>query len=461
MKAGLVSGRRPVWFDACVLGFGVFFVFLSTASVAGSQINDAASAFTSAWAVAQHQTLDMNISPAPVVWFVSVDGHAYSDRMPGVIGWAIPFFLILGSPSAPTMFPVATSVAVAASLAVAICFSLFRRLTSIRPSIVAALLMAFATSTWTVSANSLFPHGPNQFWLALLMLGMASRRWWFAGLAGAALIVTRPPLAVCLATAGIYSSLRFRALGPALHIAGVSSLGLIFLLAYNRIVFGSYALWSGSYVNFQSNVAGHGSTYDPTDPSQLLLNVLGFFISPARGILILSPFLLLLLPGLQPAWRAAPTWVQASALSAVSYTLVQLWSNNFGGGSSFYGYRYAIEPLTLAAPLLLLAWTEWVSLTVTRRRIFAALAIASILQHAAGALADISTDASRDGAWSHYLLLDAAYAAGVGQTMLVAVAAIASVSVTFWCSRTRRERTDDEHSRLDLPREEQPSSAQA
>jgi hypothetical protein len=384
-----------------------FLLFLATANFAARQINDAASALTSAWSLGQHGTLDMSLSPAPKPWSVHVGDHLYSDRLPGVIAWAAPFYALLGRPAAPTMFPTGVAVATAAALIVALSYILFRRLVGPRTALGGTIVLALGTSTWSVSADALFPHGPDQVWLLAFMIALSSRRWWLAGCAGAALIVTRPTAAVAVAVAALWCSIRGRRAAPALRIGIVSSLGLGFLLIYTRVLFSHWALYAGSYDSIEKNVLGKGGTYSPTDPFELVTNVAGFVVSPTRGLLVLSPFLLMLIPGLRRAWQSAPAWVQAGALAAVCYTLIQLWSNNFGGGSDFYGYRYALEPLTLASPLLLLSWQKWTSLTALRRRMFAALAVFSIFGYAAGAVTTENVDTSFNRAWQHYLLVDA------------------------------------------------------
>ena len=421
------KSQRPLWFDATILGFLAFFLFLATASYAGTQINDAASALTSAWSVGQHGTLDMSISPAPKAWAVPVADHLYSDRLPGVIAWAVPFYALLGRPSEPTMFPTGAAVATAGALIVALSYLLFRRLAGPRTALAGTIVLALGTSTWSVSADALFPHGPDQVWLLAFMIALSSRRWWLAGLAGAALVATRPTGAVALAVAGLWCSLKERRLAPAARIGVASSLGMAFLLVYNHALFGSWSLLAGSYTSFEKNVIGQGANYSPTHPLQLLTNVAGFLVSPSRGLLVLSPFLLMLFPGLVRAWRVAPPWVQASAVAAGGYTVVQLWTNNFGGGAGFYGYRYALEPLTLASPLLVLSWQQWTGLAAWRRRTFAVLAVFSVFQYAAGAVtsSSVRVDTSLDKAWHHYLLVDALRGANSQQVSFMVITTLA------------------------------------
>jgi hypothetical protein len=70
------------------------------------------------------------------------------------------------------------------------------------------------------------------------------------------------------------------------------------------------------------------------------------------------------------------------------YLLVQLKANRFSGGEFFFSYRYPLEALTAAAPLLALAYAGWVA---HRRSInllfFMALAISIVFQ----AVASLST----------------------------------------------------------------------
>ncbi len=69
------------------------------------------------------------------------------------------------------------------------------------------------------------------------------------------------------------------------------------------------------------------------------------------------------------------------------HLLVRLKANRYSGGSGFWGYRYPLEALAAAAPLLLLAYTEWVQRqSKLIRKVFRWLVLASILLTATGAL---------------------------------------------------------------------------
>ena len=68
------------------------------------------------------------------------------------------------------------------------------------------------------------------------------------------------------------------------------------------------------------------------------------------------------------------------------YLLFQYKANRYTGGSGFATYRYPLEALTAAAPVLLLSYTEWVAERPTAVRIFRALAMVSVVAHGAFAL---------------------------------------------------------------------------
>jgi alpha-1,2-mannosyltransferase len=91
-----------------------------------------------------------------------------------------------------------------------------------------------------------------------------------------------------------------------------------------------------------------------------------------------SPFLVVLIPGLRAAWRAASPAARGAALGAVGYLLIQYKANLFAGGSGFFGYRYPLEALVAAAPVLVLSYREWVASRPIAQRLFVALAAMAV-----------------------------------------------------------------------------------
>lgn len=90
---------------------------------------------------------------------------------------------------------------------------------------------------------------------------------------------------------------------------------------------------------------------------------LGGLFDPWQGFLILSPFLLLLLPGLFAAWRNSDTWVRAAAIGGLIYLLLQFKMNRYNPGNKTL-YRYPLEALTASAPIWQRIWPRSVALAI-------------------------------------------------------------------------------------------------
>jgi len=218
-----------------------------------------------------------------------------------------------------------------------------------------------------------------------------------AGLALALAIFTRPHVAVVALVLGVYLSLQMKSLRPALSIGWTSSFGVIALILWNGVMWGSWSPLTGGYEHYLN---------DPplrNDIFSFVARWIGTLISLERGVLIYSPFLVMLAPGLRRAWRAAPNWVKGSAIAGISYLSLQLWFNRFSGGDGFVSYRLALETLLLASPLLVLCWVQWTSQTQWRRRIFAGLLVVAVFQHAVGAFVGWNYRGARDP-WTSYLI---------------------------------------------------------
>ena len=117
--------------------------------------------------------------------------------------------------------------------------------------------------------------------------------------------------------------------------------------------------------------------------SDLPANILGTLVDPTRGVFILYPVLLVVALGAAGAWRSAPGWAKASAVTGVVAMVTQLALNRYSGGDTFFGSRLTVEGLTLAYPLLVLAWFH---APVIARRVGVPLMILSVAAHAIGAV---------------------------------------------------------------------------
>jgi hypothetical protein len=427
---------RPVWFDAALVGIIAFAIFAATAKYHSPLNNDTQSTAIAAWQLAIHGNATLTGFQGHVAWLFHVGPRYVTNRLPGTIFWATPFYAALGRGSPPAIFPSALAAAAASALAVAFAFSLCCRLVSRRAAVLAAGLLGFATGTWTVSASELWTHGPAQAAVLLTLLCYSHRQWLAAGIPAGFAILIRPHLGVVAMVLGVAAAVRERSVRPLLISVG-SAVGLWILVLYNHAVWGTWTVFGGYPDTTQTS--GRAVV-------EFGVGIVGTFVSPERGVLVMTPALVLLLPGCRAAWRVAPWWVRSATLSGIAYVVVQIWVSRFSGGDGFYSYRTPLEGLTLAVPLLTLAWREWTSITRVRRTAFAGLAAASVGFHAFGAIVHWTPRGPNHSPWKTYMPFDLARHIGATQTsgwMAVTVVAIVAASVTTWRHQQPTDGTPD------------------
>jgi hypothetical protein len=384
-----------------VLFLVVWVIYLATATYTSFQVNDNRATALSAWSLATRGTLALPSEWAgEIPWETpGVDGSLYTDRFPGTILVSTPAYVVAAAlseadqPSHPVFLnfvPAGLTAATVAALAVGAMFAVFRRQAGRTTAAVAAVVFAFGTASWSVSADSLWTHGLTSLGLALGMLALATDRHAAAGAAFAVSILARPQTAVVPAIVGVWRGVQQRQVRPALAIGLTSVLGVLALSLYTRLLFGSWLPVAGYNPGKVEAVL--------TSSAQDFLIRLGFtLIHPQRGMLLYTPFLLILLPFVHRGWRIAPSWVRSSALAGVAYLVVQLRSNIWHGGLGYFGSRLTIETLVLAAPLLLCVWQAAIAHDRVLKRLFTVLAVLALTMHAVGAtvLAVAPNDAAR------------------------------------------------------------------
>lgn len=399
--------RRWSWLDTHgpVVGALLVFVplvalYLLTANATRVQANDAIATALPAHQFVTEGNLTMDAyEDAP--WLrEGSDGRMVSNRFPGTVFLAVPAMWLHHQIAGDEFshFPGAITASVVTAAAMAVLYLVLRHVTSPGRALAATFVAGLATSTWSISADTLWTHGPTQLFLGLSLLGLATERWARSGLALGFAVFTRPPTAVIAATLGLGELLRLRRLAPALRIGAVSLLGVGALVLYNWQVHGTPDPVGGYNPDHLNRIA------TMTVP-RYLQNVAGTFLSPGRGVLVLSPFLLLLLPGLRRGWREVPGWGRTAAVAGVLYLLFHLRINRFSGGFDFITYRLTLEPLTMAAPLLVASYLAWVRARRWRLGTFWALVGLSFGIHAVAAHAT-----SRDvdaGPWTFGELFNA------------------------------------------------------
>lgn len=278
----------------------------------------------------------------------------------------------------PPLGPAAITAALATAVAIGLLSLVFLRLSDTRSALIGALVAGLATSAWSVAADKLWLHTGDMLWLAVATYLVANQEIW-AGFGYGMAILTRPHTALISAATGLGKAVSQRSIRPVIRIGIGSAAGLAGLVVFNQIVFGSASI-----------LGGYGSAFNERAASLNLIDYLGnvslALVHPVRGLLVYSPFLLVLVPGLRRAWQVAPAWVKGSAVGGVLYLLLQLKANRYSGGAGFWAYRYPIEMLVAAAPLLFLAYTRWVADRPRAVRIFIWATMLSVGLQGVGAI---------------------------------------------------------------------------
>jgi alpha-1,2-mannosyltransferase len=311
------------------------------------------------------------------VWIQHLrDGHTVIARTPGVIAVALPAYWLL-HPAAMTLMPGNITAALLAAAAVAMMFlAVVRRLTLAQATL-AALIFGFATPMWSIAANGLWPQTVTTFGFAGMAWACESKRWWLVGLFGGIALWARLPVALIVAIVGLYLGRRREDRTIVLQIGAVSGLFLALMCAWSRWMF---ATWNPMASYDQATLKNHAGSNVFS-----LVNQLGGWVSPDRGIFVWTPVVLLLLPALVRSWRDLPDWSRALVVAGLAYTVFRGNLGSFAGGDVFYGYRYGLTFLACATPALAFSAP---SMGVLARRLFGPVVALQLLAFAMGAMFD-------------------------------------------------------------------------
>jgi hypothetical protein len=265
-------------------------------------------------------------------------------------------------------------------LATLVLWSLLRRFATPRWSLTLVLLYFLATSVRTVASQALWQHSGvhlavvSALWLVLREEGIPLSRDFAAGLVLGLGAVVRQTTA--LAVLGLHG---FRLKRVIATLAG-AAIGVAPLLAYNELAFGSPLEQGYGVKSFATPV--HVGLY-------------GLLLSPSRGLLIYTPYVLFAFLALARAWRwpgevagrlrgLSLVWIAALVLYA---TYSEWW------GGRVFGSRFLddLAPVLFAA----IAWGTSVNMFRSRlaRAVFGLLAAWSVvIFQAAAFLYDKSWD---------------------------------------------------------------------
>lgn len=296
------------------------------------------------------------------------EGRVYSNKAPGTSFLAvIPYALLyaieklsgldVDDPLVLTLNLYLCTVAVCSTTGALIPFLLFlearRRQIPRRWSLIIALIIAFGTPVFAYS-TMLFVHVPSAALVLLSFLAVTGEKprplaggLWI-GLAGL-LNYLCIPLALIFGTTLLARTRRARDFGLFL-LGGLPS--AVILAAYQFAAFGAIHRTSVATTNpaFLTEGAWLGVIKWPS-----LEAFIGITVSPYRGLLYLSPILLLALIGIWLSWRKG--WLERSTILCIvaSTTYMLLANSSFNGWHGGYsiGPRYLIPIVPLMALLLL------------------------------------------------------------------------------------------------------------
>lgn len=230
-----------------------------------------------------------------------------------------------------------------AALSVALMFLLLRRRAGPGDALLLTVAYAFGTNTWATSSQALWQHGPSQLLLVGALLAATAERTVarlaLCGLCCGLLAANRPPdalLAAAIAVWLFWDLPEKRRLAAFALPAAAAALGVA---AYNAALFGQPL--GGYALLLRQGFFEHS----------VLEGIAGLFLSPGKGLLVFSPFLLFLLA--RPFVRGLPEDRRLTlCLAAGSAALVLLLARADWRGGYCYGPRFLTDLLPILVWLL-------------------------------------------------------------------------------------------------------------
>ena len=352
-----IAWSRRDWVVVVVLWSVLAALYVATASFGPAQTNDTRAATVGAWSLGTRGSAVLPPAWPPSANYWGAEGrhdHVLVNRFPGVAYWAAPAYAFTGRGEAPVHpflvdpVPAAVTAALTAAAVAALMFALLRGEMSRPVALGAAGVLATATSLWSVAADAMWPHAPAMLALTAMLLAWRRSRPLVAATCAVGAVLVRPHLVVVMAVLAVFAWRQGnRRDAVALAAGGVA--GVSMLSAYSAWAFGT-ALPVAGY-----DAVGHLDGLVSHSAWQTVRDLGLAFVSPSRGLLIASPFLLAAVFALASTWRCLPAWTRIAVGAGMVYLLVQVRAVGYRGGDDFFAYRVSLEVLVLAAPALTLA----------------------------------------------------------------------------------------------------------
>jgi hypothetical protein len=258
------------------------------------------------------------------------------------------------------------------------------------PAALIALAYGLGTGVWSTSSQTLWQHGPNEFFLAMgaYFLTRAERTWKHAAVCGLALsaaVACRPTSVVVAAAVGVYLLVRLViARRKTLLPYVLAALPIAVLLAsYNTYYLGKPWEFGQAKVGHEVALSKTGSPELWQTP--LLVGAAGLMVSPSRGLLVFSPLMVFALVGLVLLWtrrRYAVLWPLAAGMGVLLVVAFK-WFDWWGGWC--YGPRPIVDTMPFLA-LMLIPVIGWVCRHKAALAVFLVLLAWSAGMQALGAL---------------------------------------------------------------------------
>ncbi|WP_435744006.1 hypothetical protein [Nocardioides sp. SYSU DS0663] len=286
----------------------------------------------------------------PEEWLVEQpDGDLVVGRSPGVVAAAVPAYTVYSWVSDdPVMshLPARLTAAALAAGAVAMLFLALSTVVSRGAALAGSSVFAFATPVWSVAADGMWTHTVTIVGIAGMAYAAARDRWVLAGLFGAVAIWGRAHCALIVAALGLVVAARRRSWRVCLEVGGTSAVGVVLASTWSHWLYGTWRP-SGPY-----DVAAYAENSSETvgGLAGALVNHLGMWVSPDRGLFVWTPVALLAVLAIGRSRRTLPDWSVALLAGGLVYTVVQAQVSPYMGGDGFYGYRHGLEVLTASVP---------------------------------------------------------------------------------------------------------------
>jgi hypothetical protein len=266
-----------------------------------------------------------------------------------------------------------------ASLSASLLYLLLRRRTRASIALLLTLAYAFGTTTWVISSQALWQHGMAALLVIGALLFLTAPCTWprtlAAGLLLGLIAGNRPPDVVLAAALGVYG-LFWAGRRRGVLLFAAAALPMVLVLLYNLRAAGNVG---GGY-----GLIGKASFFS----HDLLPGVAGLLVSPTRGLLVYSPFLLFL----ALAWRHLPRSREdrglTLAMSVAVVLQILLYAKADWRGGMSWGPRYMTDLLPF---LMWMLMPVVAALRGVGRAVFMVAVGVSIVIEAIGAFAYTGT----------------------------------------------------------------------